>query len=161
MQILPSGNVLLGFGYSAAWTEFTPEGKALCDVHIGSQATFNTGAVQTYKVLKHPWAGKPITKPAVKYFEALIYMSWNGATEIANWVLQSSKDGVLEVTSLVDIEMTAKTGFETMLNVDCHRWPYVRAVAVDAKGETLGASEMIETGCEVCLYATSLQQPLS
>ncbi|KUJ17741.1 uncharacterized protein LY89DRAFT_684698 [Mollisia scopiformis] len=148
MQLLPSGNVLLGFGYNAAWTEFTPEGEPLCDVHIGSQKTFNTGAVQTYKVLKHSWTGRPTTKPAVKSLDGAIYMSWNGATEIANWVLQSSSDGGLEVKSLVDVEMMPKTGFETKANIDCHRWHYVRAIAIDAKGQTLGVSEMVETSCE-------------
>lgn len=150
MQILPSGNVLLGFGYNAAWTEFTPDGKALCDVHIGTQKYFNTGAVQTYKVLKHPWTGRPITKPVVKYVDGSIYMSWNGATEITHWVLQSSSDGRLDSTDLVDVQMISKSGFETEISVDCHRLHYVRVVAVDAEGETLGVSDVIETNCAVC-----------
>lgn len=161
MQVLPSGNVLLGFGYNAAWTEFTPEGKALCDVHIGSQKTFNTGAVQTYKVLKHAWTGRPLTKPAVKFVDGMIYMSWNGATEVVNWVLQSSTDGGLGVTSLVDVEMVAKTRFETRTTVDCHRWHYVRVIAIDAKGQKLGVSEMIETNCEVCIKTPIFEYELT
>ncbi|CZR56353.1 uncharacterized protein PAC_06241 [Phialocephala subalpina] len=157
LQILPSGNVLMGFGYNAAWTEFTAEGVPLCDVHVGSQKTFNTGAVQTYKVLKHAWTGLPTTKPKIQFLDGDIYMSWNGATEVANWAIQSSNDGGVEVHSLIDVELVPKTGFETKASLHCRRWKYVRAVAVDAKGQQLGASEMVETNCETSEEQALLQ----
>lgn len=154
VQVLENGNVLVGYGYNAAWTEFTSEGDVLCDVHVGSQKTFGTGAVQTYHVHKKPWTGLPKTKPLILFNTASgggeVYMSWNGATEIANWVLQASanKDMNAHPKSILDISMTPKSGFETKAKVDCKKWPFVRAVAVDSKGLKLGMSEVVETFCE-------------
>lgn len=151
MQILPSGNVLLGFGYNAAWTEFLPTGEAICDVHVGSQKTFNTGAVQTYHVNKYPWIGRPTTtSPQIVFREGEVHVSWNGATEIRSWVLETSMNEDMEgnKNSILDIGMVDRTGFETKMGVDCHRWPYVRAVAVDVKGKRLGVGEVVTTDCE-------------
>jgi hypothetical protein len=150
MQILPSGNVLLGYGYNAAWTEFLPTGEAICDVHVGSQKTFNTGAVQTYHVSKQAWTGFPTTDPLIVWDSSeggSVYLSWNGATEIQNWVLQASGTKEMEHTSILDIAMVPKTGFETKARVDCRKWPFVRAVAVDGKGQKLGTSVVLETIC--------------
>lgn len=35
MQILPNGDVPVGYGYDAAFTEFAPNGVMLCDTHFG------------------------------------------------------------------------------------------------------------------------------
>jgi hypothetical protein len=149
MQILPSGNILLGYGYNAAWTEFLPTGEAICDVHVGSQKTFNTGAVQTYHVSKQAWVGKPTTQPKIVFLaeEQSLDMSWNGATDIQNWVVQASGSREMESTSILDIAMVERMGFETKAKVDCKKWPYVRAVAIDEKGMKLGVSEVVETFC--------------
>ncbi|KAL5315697.1 hypothetical protein ACEPPN_016567 [Leptodophora sp. 'Broadleaf-Isolate-01'] len=146
MQTLPSGNILIGYGYNAAWTEFSADGEVLCDVHIGSQKFFNTGAVQTYKVLKFPWVGRPTTRPKVRSLGGWVYVSWNGATEVRVWVLRGlNEDGGELGVEDVRIE---RTGFETKLKVDCRNWNFVKAVAIDANGTVLGESEVVTVTCE-------------
>ena len=146
MQILPSGNVLVGFGYNAAWTEFTSEGEPLCDVHVGSEKTFNTGAVQTYKVNKAPWLGKPITVPEIVMVDGELFMSWNGATEVKKWRIEGSRGIGMDLEAVIEVD---KKGFETIVSVYCEKWLFVRAVGLGASGEELGASEIVPTDCAV------------
>lgn len=146
MQVLPSGNVLLGFGYNAAWTEFSSEGEPLCDVHIGSQKAFNTGAVQTYKVNKAAWMGKPSTAPRIVVIDGEVFVTWNGATEVKKWRVQGSRGPGSEFEAVVEVD---KTGFETSVSVYCEKWQFVRAVALDASGAELGLTEVVATGCAV------------
>ncbi|KAH9219381.1 ASST-domain-containing protein [Leptodontidium sp. 2 PMI_412] len=146
MQTLPSGNILIGYGYNAAWTEFSAEGEVLCDVHIGSQKFFNTGAVQTYKVLKFPWVGRPTRRPKVKSLGGWAYVSWNGATEVRAWVWKGLDEAGGEL-GVEDVRVE-RMGFETKLEVDCHKWNFVKAVAIDANGTVLGESEVVTVTCE-------------
>lgn len=151
MQVLPSGNVLLGFGYNAAWTEFSSEGEPLCDVHVGSKKTFNTGAVQTYKVNKAAWVGKPTTAPRIAVADDEIFMSWNGATEVKLWRIQGSRGSGIDLEVVMEVE---KTGFETSVSVYCEKWVSVRAVALDASGAELGVTEIVPTDCRVSQLRT-------
>ncbi|KAI9047394.1 hypothetical protein LZ554_008839 [Drepanopeziza brunnea f. sp. 'monogermtubi'] len=148
MQTLPSGNVLLGYGYNAAWTEFTVDGEALCDVHIGSQDSFNTGAVQTYKALKHAWVGLPLTKPKAKFIDGWVHMSWNGATEVKKWIVQGGNSTLLDSKwALGELEFD-KAGFETSVRIDCARWRFIRVRGVNEEGSVLGESEPVPVDCE-------------
>jgi len=149
MQTLPSGNILIGYGYNAAWTEFSAQGEVLCDVHIGSQKFFNTGAVQTYKVLKYPWVGRPSTKPKVESVDGEMYVSWNGATEVKEWALKGLNEAGAEL-GVGEVVKVEKAGFETRVKVDCQRWKYVKAVAVDIDENILGESNAVLVSCEVC-----------
>lgn len=150
MQILPSGNVMVGYGLNAAWTEYAPDGEVLCDVHIGAEYAFDTIAVETYRVNKFAWVGRPTTSPDIAFKDGSIYVSWNGATEVKSWILQASKGAG---RNLRIIERAAKDGFETAIPVNNTRWCLVKAIAVDSDGHRLGSSKLVETGCEVC-YAT-------
>jgi len=165
MQVLDNGNILVGYGYNAAYTEYTAEGEVLCDVHIGSQKTFNTGAVQTYKVLKHAWMGKPVTVPDVKVKKNKVHVSWNGATEVRGWILEGSKvargeGGEEDFQMVVEVE---KTGFEMEILFQRKAWCWVRVVAVDGEGVSLGRSEVWATGTEckntVCYPSLNPTQP--
>jgi hypothetical protein len=146
MQVLPSGNVLLGFGYNAAWTEFSSEGEPLCDVHVGSEKTFNTGAVQTYKVNKAAWVGKPNTAPKIAVVGSEVFLSWNGATEVKKWRIQGSRGTGVDLQAVVEVE---KTGFETSVRVYCEEWHLVRGLALDGSGAELGVTEVVSTDCAV------------
>lgn len=149
MQTLPSGNVLIGYGYNAAWTEFSAEGEVLCDVHIGSQKFFNTGAVQTYKVLKYSWVGRPSTKPKVESVDGEVYVGWNGATEVKEWALKGLNEARVELGA-DEVVKVEKADFETRVKVDCQRWKYVKAAAVGIDGNILGESRTVLVACEVC-----------
>ncbi|RAL67368.1 hypothetical protein DID88_008123 [Monilinia fructigena] len=150
MQVLENGNVVVGYGYNAAWTEYSAEGKVLCDVHIGSQKAFNTGAVQTYKVLKHAWTGKPDSVPDVKVVKNKVYVSWNGATEVKRWILEGSRSerGKIGKEGFQVVFEVEKTGFETKILFHKRAWCWVRVVAVDGEGVRLRNSEIWTTGTD-------------
>ncbi|TEY45985.1 hypothetical protein BOTCAL_0324g00040 [Botryotinia calthae] len=150
MQVLESGNVMVGYGYNAAWTEYSSEGEVLCDVHIGSQKTFNTGAVQTYKVLKHAWVGRPDTVPDVNVMQNNVYVSWNGATEVRKWVLEGAKTdrgegGEEEFQMVAEVQ---KSEFETEILFQRKAWCWVRVVALDGEGVKLETSKTWATGTD-------------
>ena len=49
--------------------------------------------MQSYRTYKFPWIGLPRTPPKIAVSDdgQELYMSWNGATEVAEWVVQGSK----------------------------------------------------------------------
>ncbi|KAF7893497.1 uncharacterized protein EAF02_001035 [Botrytis sinoallii] len=150
MQVLENGNVMVGYGYNAAWTEYSSEGEVLCDFHIGSQKTFNTGAVQTYKVLKHAWIGRPDTVPDVKVVQNNVYVSWNGATEVRAWVMEGAKTGRGEggEEKFQMVAEVKKSGFETKILFQRKAWCWVRVIAIDGEGVKLETSEIWATGTD-------------
>ncbi|CAL3970102.1 unnamed protein product [Diplocarpon coronariae] len=160
MQVLPSSNVLIGYGYNAAWTEFTVHGEVLCDVHIGSQKYFDTGAVQTYKVSKQAWVGRPTTKPVARFLDGLLYVSWNGATEVRDWVVQGSNSTRMDKSWVMGEVKAHKTGFETEIRIDCRLWRFVRVRGVGVKGEVLGESDPESVDCGFEHPITKVKIPL-
>ncbi|KAJ5947976.1 hypothetical protein N7466_000991 [Penicillium verhagenii] len=164
MQVLENGHVLLGYGYSAAWTEFGADGEVLCDVHFGPSEYFQKGDIISYRTFKQKWVGLPLSAPDVALSGTTAAVTWNGATEVATWVLQGSlvnvtdkpafkdEDGVLQYSSGhvddVDFEFISavpKTGFETRITIPPDT-PYrtLRIVALDATGTFLRETRAME-----------------
>ena len=165
MQNLDNGNVLVGFGYSAAYTEFDHDGEILCDTHFGPQSEFGTGGVQSYRVLKFPWQGEPITDPdlVVAKDDAGIwraYMSWNGATEISEWVLQGTN--VLndsETDSWEPLAKSQRTTFETSIALEEDHPRYLRAVALDWMSNIIGESQPVNSSMVDIVSSTPAGAP--
>ncbi|KAJ5907159.1 uncharacterized protein N7473_004075 [Penicillium subrubescens] len=177
MQILENGNVVLGYGYSAAWTEFTADGETLCEVHFGPQTQFHRGQVLSYRVFKQKWVGLPLTKPSVALSGSEAAVSWNGATEVVTWVLQgalprgeeSGDDSVNAVREFQNSEKIGlefefisaipKSGFETIIPIPAGTvYAKLRIIALDKKGITLGVTEALdwepeEMNNEVAVYS--------
>lgn len=166
MQVLANGRVLVGYGYGAAWTEFTREGEALCETHFGPMTRFHRGQVMSYRVFKQEWVGRPLTSPSVALSGTEAAVSWNGATEVVTWVLQGASPrgveagddargnagAVREVSNNEDdglefefISVVPKTGFETIIPIP-HGAAYstLRIVALDKTGSSLGATRALE-----------------
>ena len=83
VQVLPNGNVFVGWGSSPVISEFSHDGELLFD------AAFPTEG-ETYRAFRFPWKGYPKTHPAIaaesgQGDKVKIYASWNGATEVATW----------------------------------------------------------------------------
>lgn len=147
LQQLDNGNIFMGYGNSGAFTEYAANGTALCDWHMGPMSWFGSGDIQTYRAYKYDWHGYPTTKPDAKihYGKGLTYyVSWNGATEVVKWVLQGATAPELEESQWISINSTAKTGFETSMELreDCPR--YVRSLAVSADSKILGVSPVYD-----------------
>ncbi|OTA95894.1 hypothetical protein M434DRAFT_28390 [Hypoxylon sp. CO27-5] len=148
-QSLSNGNVLLGYGNSAAFTEFASNGDVLCDTHFGPESRFGTAEVQSYRVYKYEWQGWPTTTPssAIRRNSSRhwnFYVSWNGATEVSKWILQGSNRLNATNEEWKELTRTKRLGFETEFELLKSYPRYLRAVAVHSKGHMLGISEPLD-----------------
>ena len=90
VQVLPNGNVFVGWGSEPSYSEFGPDGKLLYDASFPSQ-------VESYRAFRFPWKGQPEDRPAV-VAEAgpddmvTLHVSWNGATEVDTWQVLAGGD---------------------------------------------------------------------
>lgn len=96
VNLLPAtGNVLVGWGHTPAWTEFDAvSGEVLCDTHLGATQLAVLGWAKNYRTFKSPWVGRPTdTQPSAvlrRRGERALYVSWNGATEVERWVVRTA-----------------------------------------------------------------------
>lgn len=157
VQIRPSGNVFVGWGHTAGYTEFSADGKVLCDAHFGSSAFFGWGWVKSYRGFKGDWVGKPRTQPSIAmnlgWRSTTVYASWNGATEVKHWRLERAS--TTHEGDFTEIRTVKKTGFETQLEMMSNVDGFVRMAALDANLEVLGYSEILDrkTARQVCSTA--------
>jgi len=133
MQVLPGGNVFVGWGSEPFVSEFSPDGELLFD------AGFPPGC-ESYRAFRFSWTGHPTDAPALALGErsrnkVTLYASWNGATEVTGWeVLSGPHPDRLEPLGSVP-----RNGFETPMLAQTSD-PYVAVRARDGSGETLGTS---------------------
>lgn len=145
MQVLDSGNVLLGWGYHAEYTEYSSDGEVLCDTHINPSMLFPFGFVHAYRAFRaSSWIGRPNTQPDV-YLDpknGFAFVSWNGATEVSQWIMQTATATPGDELSFVDVVKASKDGFETQIGLPSD-YEYLRIVAVDKIGAVLASSKII------------------
>ena len=146
MQSLPSGNVLLGYGFNGMYTEFSREGEVLCDIHLQPGSGLNTGNVQSYRIFKQSWTGRPMSRPDLGLSGDKAFMSWNGATEVRSWLLQASDDCDDGEANFWNITTSPKTGFETAILLNRSSVPerWIRAVAFDEDIRILGSTAPLD-----------------
>ncbi|ORY60609.1 ASST-domain-containing protein [Pseudomassariella vexata] len=146
VQFLDNGNVFVGWGYNAAYTEFSRDGKVLCDIHFGASAYFNTGYIKSYRAFRGHWVGTPNTKPDIARRDDGVYVSWNGATEVDAWKLQSAGHADAQDGDFSDVEIIKKNGFETKFLPEDIVGNFLRVVALGSNGEALGLSKVLDRG---------------
>ena len=133
MQVLPNGNVLVGWGSEPFVSEFSHDGELLFDAGIPTDD-------DSYRAYRFPWKGRPAESPAVAVDresddEVALFASWNGATEVKNWeVLAGAHPDQLEPLGAVP-----RDGFETAISARTAE-PYVAVRAKDSSGQILGTS---------------------
>lgn len=148
-QIVPeTGNVVVGWGFLPAYTEFTPDGRAICNAHFGPPSwAFGVGLVTSYRTFKSlTWVGRPDSPPEI-YFrpsDSKLYVSWNGATEVDSWILQGADFLGVRDGEWSDISTIYKETFETAFVIKSNMPKYLRVSAVDRLGNTLGNTEMLD-----------------
>ncbi|GAB1193219.1 hypothetical protein APSETT444_002422 [Aspergillus pseudonomiae] len=145
VQVLQeSGNVFVGWGKAAAYTEFSARGDVLCHTHWGPRMFFALGWVKSYRTYKAGWVGRPGQPPdvAVDRGSGTVFVSWNGATDVAGWVVQRVWENATEEQGET-VEYVPKTGFETAIEMG-EADGYWRLVAVDFTGEELGSTEVFQ-----------------
>lgn len=144
VQYVSNGNILAGWGENAYMTEYSKPGAELV-----YEAQFASSRFANYRAYKMHFEGRPRSKPVVKAFASAnyrkdlttsIYVSWNGATEVAIWRFYTyvAKHGI---ENAITIGNTSKTGFETaFLAAGYH--PIVFAEALDNYWNSLGNSSL-------------------
>ena len=137
-DLLADGRMFVGWGTTPAFSEFSPEGHLLLD------GTIEKGS-PSYRGFSQNWTGRPTGKPAVaarhRSGGATVYASWNGATEIASWLVFAGKGS----SHLAEVGSARKAGFETAMSVP-HRGPWFAVEARDGKGHVLGRSRTVKIG---------------
>jgi len=138
MQVLPNGNVFVGWGSEPVLSEFGPGGELLFDANFPVEG-------ESYRAFRFPWSGRPQDEPAVAVEagpgeeEVTLYASWNGATEVAEWEVLAGSDA----EGLEPVGSAPRRGFETVITVKTGE-AYVGVRAKDASGKTLGTARAVE-----------------
>ncbi len=137
VQVLPNGNVLVGWGSAPIFSEFSHDGELLFS------ATFPTES-ETYRAFRLPWSGQPTDDPAIvaelgAEDEVTLYVSWNGATEVATWqVLAGAAPDDLE-----SLGSAPRKGFETVITLRTNE-PYLVLKAMNGSNRVLGTTRVIK-----------------
>jgi Arylsulfotransferase (ASST) len=130
-QSLPNGDLLVGWGYTPYVTEYDKRGRVVLDLRFGRGA-------DSYRAFRFPWIGRPLTRPAVWARRGRVFVSWNGATEVARWQILAGRGP----GHLPRFRTVAKRGFETSVRIPIDlRWIAVRAL--ERGGRVLGTSRTV------------------
>ena len=133
MQLLPGDRAFVGWGAEPYYTEFDADGSVIMNGQLPNRD-------QSYRAFTGDWAGYPTDKPAVALRAnpsrgTAVYVSWNGATEVATWQVLAGK----HPSSLAAVATQPRNGFETVI-VANSTGPYFAVAAHDASGRQLGES---------------------
>ncbi|KAI1422749.1 Arylsulfotransferase-domain-containing protein [Xylaria sp. FL1777] len=156
MQVLDD-RVVLGYGWLPFITEFALDGTVVCAVELAPWVAARWGLVNTYRAFKaRDWTGRPAEPPSVYLDPAdgQVFVSWNGATEVARWVLQGANWTDLVGGSgggssradahFVDLDVVEKDAFETAFEILDDMPRYLRVAAVDKQGRVLRHSQILD-----------------
>ncbi|HEV3071979.1 MAG TPA: arylsulfotransferase family protein [Solirubrobacteraceae bacterium] len=145
IQGLPGGNFFVGWGPVSYFSEFSPSGQLLFDVHMPS-------ADQSYRGYRFPWIGTPTEAPAIAASTSsagsqagasgaltTVYASWNGATQVVSWRVLAG----VSSHALTAVASAPRGGFETTISVPGAQ-AFVAVQALDASGAVLGSSRVIK-----------------
>jgi hypothetical protein len=147
-QVLPNGDVFVGWGQQPYFTEFSSSGKEIFDARF----TSNTS---TYRAYRMGWSGQPNTAPSIAAAPnndgtTQVWASWNGATTVSSWrVLAGSSPG-----SLSAVAGGRKGGFETGVSANTGM-PVFAVQALGSKGQVLATSGTATVGPHIGIEGRS------
>ncbi|HEX4720768.1 MAG TPA: arylsulfotransferase family protein [Thermoleophilaceae bacterium] len=132
-QVLPNGNVFMGWGQQPFFSEFTKTGKLLLSVRLPDPD-------ESYRAYRYAWNGHPTARPQAAARPSgkrtRVYTSWNGATRVAAYRIFAGRTS--HRLKLV-AKRVRKTGFETAKTIKSGG-PVVKVQALDSKSRVLGTS---------------------
>ena len=136
VQVLPDGNVMVGWGDAGYVSEFSGTGRLVFDAAYPA-------AVQSYRNFRSEWTGRPYELPAAAAVagpggRVTAFASWNGATDVATWEVLAGATA----DALGPAGSAPRAGFETSIPVRGVA-KLVRVVARDARGAILGSSPVV------------------
>jgi hypothetical protein len=137
VETLPNGNVLVGWGEEPCATEFAADGTRLSD------AVFPVGQ-KSYRASRLEWKGTPRDAPAIaarpgpKAGTSLLFVSWNGATEVTRWHVHAGSSA----KHLEPVGVLPRTGFETAVSLNTAHG-HAAVTALSSSGRPLGRSPTV------------------
>lgn len=143
-QVLPNGNIFMGWSEQGVQSEHSADGELLME------AIFAVDWLGTYRQYKYPFVGLPKTLPDINSRVSssdnitnttTVHVSWNGATEVRTWELWKANIVGHAVERLTS---AAKKGFETKIEHTGYV-PRVVVKGLDANGKLLGKSAVFRT----------------
>ena len=152
-QVLPGGNVLVGWGSEGAVTEFTSDGTPIFHAYMDS-GLLGEG-VENYRAFRYNWTGLPNEDPAIVALKSedgtatTVYVSWNGDTETAAWRFYAATDELGSRECLGEVE---RKSFETSLKITgagVDKLTSVSAESVDATGKVLTNTATVQIEKEI------------
>jgi hypothetical protein len=137
LQVLPGGHVFVGWGSEPYFSEFSQDGELLFDASFPRE-------VESYRAFRFPWKGEPQTRPVIvaesgERDEVEIYVSWNGATEVAAWRVLAGRGP----EELKPVGYFPRAGFETTATVQ-EEGPYFAVKGEDVSGQDLATSVAVK-----------------
>jgi len=108
-QLLPNGDLFVGWGQQPYFTEFNSAGKEVFDARF----TSNTSSYRAYKL---NWSGQPGGAPSMVLAPnndgtTELWTSWNGATAVSSWRVLAGTSA----NTLVPLQTANWNGFETAI----------------------------------------------
>jgi len=136
VQLLPGGNVFVGWGETPRVSEFRRDGELVFDAVLGAK-------YESYRAFRLPWSARPAQAPAIAAArsgaERTVYASWNGATDVRAWrLLAGAHAGALRA-----VATGPSQGFETAFALERRTRPSVAMEALDAAGRALARTRTI------------------
>jgi hypothetical protein len=164
------GNAFIGWGRCPTFTEHTATGETVLDVQFSPWHSPDIpDALDNYRAYKMDWVAEPWWDPAVAVAwrqdgedenelgdgngvtngTLVVYVSWNGATEVAGWVVRGRPGSAAPEDEDEDEDIllaaSPRTGFETELTISFEEvYRYLWAEALDAQGNVLRSSKIID-----------------
>ncbi|KAI0016334.1 hypothetical protein F4780DRAFT_798391 [Xylariomycetidae sp. FL0641] len=157
-----AGHALVAWGQNPAYTEHAPGGEVVMDVQrgqVGLRLDHGVAGVVAYRAWKADWVGRPRWPPAIAAVRhhgddpaagnrTAVYVSWNGATEVAEYALLVADN----LTGLNGGDAVAsrapRAGFETgflLPAAAADSAAFARVAALDAAGRILGSTAAVDT----------------
>ncbi|KAI0482218.1 ASST-domain-containing protein [Xylariaceae sp. FL0804] len=136
---LPNGNRLVSWGKEPSFTEHADHGNGTSELVAEIEYGLWNGSAFSYRTFWVPedaWVSNPTTKPDVAVEDGSVYVSWNGATRVAEWAVLACGKSKPIVTAMRD-------GFETKIPIAQYNLTQFSVAALDKDGTVLATSESV------------------
>ncbi len=132
-QLLPGGHTMISWGTTGRATEYNSHNQPVMEIT----------STDSYRLLRQVWHGAPAARPALSASNSAghtsVYVSWNGATDVASYqVLAGTSSATMR-----PVAVAKRAGFETAIRIPTASAVQVRAR--DSAGKVLGTSVVVPT----------------
>ncbi|TVY91723.1 hypothetical protein LAWI1_G003312 [Lachnellula willkommii] len=134
---LPNGNTFMDYGQLPVMKEYGPDGDVRMTIQFGDVNSTESTA-ESYRGYRLEWDAVPTgTSPALVVQNGILYMSWNGATNITSWAISTGSSA----DTLHKWKNVTSTGFETNATL-ANATGFVHVDAMSG-GQVIGSSSVL------------------